>query len=367
MNLSPAALVRWVGRILEGNRHLAHLPRISVWRQISENFRLMRLNGFEPHEYFRYELCRPEISWNDKTRYMSRDQAWLMHRTINQLFDQGVLQKMVFDRLMGTLGLPVPRQFGFYNPHFGYDDANRPLCTRDQFIRFLQDGAFTEFVLKAVSAERGEGLRLCRKIGNDRVLSFNEGELSYSDLFDKIAATNIGIVKHSPDSWLIQERIIQHPFLDRYTADCTQTARVVTYITKNGDIQILMRMLKISRSGKHIDNVGTTGMAARFDDNGVLSTGAQLTNSGIVYHTHHPETNAPIAGEILPFHKEVTALALEAQSRLPFLRSLGWDIAITKDGPLLIEGNAYWSHILQFALGHGVLTDELFTELHEVA
>ena len=367
MNLSPAALGRFIGRIREGNRRLAHQPRIGLLRQISEIVRLLHLNDLQPHEYYRYELCRPEVNWHEKTRYMSREQAWIMHRTINQQFDQGVLQKMVFDRLMGTLGIPVPKQYGFYNPHSGHTADNRPLRNREDFTRFLQESTFSEFVLKAMSADRGEGLRLCRKIGNDRVLSFNEGEFTYSELFDKIAATSFGIVKHSPDSWLIQERIIQHPFLDRYTKDCTQTARVVTYITTKGDIQILMRMLKIARTGKHIDNVGTTGMAACFDDSGILSTGAQLTDSGIVYHTHHPETKAAIAGEILPFHKEVTALALEAQSRLPFLRSLGWDIAITKDGPLLIEGNAYWSHVLQFALGHGVMTDELFTEIHQVA
>ena len=367
MNLTPAALSRFVGRILAGNRRFSNSPRISLARQFAENFRLLHLNGLEPPEYYRYELCRPQISWNEKTRYMSREQAWLMHRTINQQFDQGVLQKMVFDRLMGSLGLPVPKQYGFYNPHSGHDADNRPLRNREDFIRFLAESGFTEFVLKAMSAERGEGLRLCRKIGNDRILSFNEGEFTYNELFDLIAATNFGIVKHSPDSWLIQERVIQHPFLDRYTKDCTQTARVVTYITRKGDIQILMRLLKIARTGKHIDNVGTTGMAANFGDDGILTTAAQLTDAGIIRHTHHPETKAAIAGEVLPFHKEVTALALEAQSRLPFLRSLGWDIAITKDGPLLIEGNAYWSHVLQFAVGHGVMTDELFAEIHQVA
>ncbi len=367
MNITPAALIRFASRIFDGNRRLSKLPRIPLSRQFLENFRLLRLNGLEPPEYYRYELCRPEVTWKQKTRYLSRSQAWLMHRTINQQFDQGVLQKMVFDRLMGSLGLPVPRQFGFYNPHSGHDAENRPLRTRDDFIRFLDQSMFSEFVLKAMSADRGEGLRLCRKIGSDRVISLNEGEVSYGELFDLIAATSFGIVKHSPDSWLIQERIIQHPFLDSFTKDCTQTARIVTYITKSGEIQILMRLLKIARSGKHIDNVGTTGMAANIDDFGRLSSGAQISQSGIIHHTHHPESKAPIKGEILPFHKEVTALALEAQSRLPFLRSLGWDIAITANGPLLIEANAYWSHVLQFALGRGVMTDELFEEIHEVA
>lgn len=366
MNTSPAALVRFASRVLSGNRALATIPRISLARQFVDNFRLRRLNGLQPHEYYRYELCRPEITWHDKTRYMSRDQAWLMHRTVNQHFDHGVLQKMVFDRIMTSLGIAVPKQFGLYNALCGYDGENRPLRTREEFVRFLTNGTFEEFVLKAVSAEYGKGIRICRKIAPGRALSFGEGELSYSELFDKIESTNLGLVVHSPDSWLIQERIIQHPFLDSYTRDCTQTARVVTYITQGGKIQILMRLLKIARSGKHVDNVGTTGMAAEFDDSGRLAKGAQITPNGIAWHTHHPETNAPIEGATLPFHKEVIALALEGQSLLPSLRSIGWDIAITAAGPRLLEGNAFWSHVLQFATSKGVLSDELFAELHEL-
>ncbi|MGB5106020.1 MAG: sugar-transfer associated ATP-grasp domain-containing protein [Candidatus Zixiibacteriota bacterium] len=367
MNISPTALARFTARVIQGNRALSGVPRISLSRQFAENFRLMRLNGLQPHEYYRYELCRPEITWDQKTRYLSRDQAWLVHRTINHRFDHGVLQKMVFDRVMTSLKIPVPKHFGLYNSLCGYDSENGPLRTREDFVRFLTTGSFAEFVLKAVSAEYGKGIRICRKIGSGRVLSFGEGELSYSELFDKIEATNLGLVVHSPDSWLIQERIIQHPFLDQYTRDCTQTARVVTYITKSGKIQILMRLLKIARSGKHVDNVGATGMAAPFDDSGRLGKGARITPTGIVYYSHHPETNAPIEGEILPMHKEITALALEAQSLLPSLRTVGWDIAITSDGPRLLEGNTFWSHVLQFAAGAGVLTDELFAEIHELA
>ena len=367
MNSSPAALVRFVSRVAKGNRALAGVPRINLARQLVENYRLRRLNGLQPHEYYRYELCRPEIDWERKTRYMSRDQAWLMHRTINQQFDHGVLQKMVFDRVMGSLGVAIPRNFGLYNPLTGYTGDNRPLRTREDFTQFLDTGEFQEFVLKAVSAEYGKGIRICRKIGGKRVLSFGEGELSYSELFDKIAATNIGIITHSPDSWLIQERIIQHPFLDQYTPDCTQTARVVTYITKDSKIQVLMRLLKIARAGKYVDNVGTTGMAVPFDESGALGKAAQITPAGIAYYTHHPETKALITGAVLPFHKEVVALALEAQSLLPSLRSIGWDIAITAKGPVLLEGNTYWSHVLQFATPGGVMTDELFAELQELA
>lgn len=367
MKPTPAAIIRFIRRCSDGNRSLAKLDRISFAKQLCEVYRLQRENGLEPHEYYRYELCRRELSWEQKRRYLSKNHAFLIHRTINPKFEYGLLQKMVAQRFFTAMGVRMPVLYGFYDRFSGHDVQGAPLQTRDQFVRLIETGAFTDFVLKAVGANRGEGVRVCRKLEGGEIFSSIDGEISLFQLFDKIAVTqydeNAGAVA---DSWLIQERVRQHPFLDRYTTDATQTARIVTYITRTGQIEVLMRLLKIARAGKYIDNVGTTGFAAPIDENGVLGEAAQITKTGIVHYAAHPETGAAIAGERLPYFREIMAMALTCQSLAPQLRSLGWDIAITQDGPVLLEGNIYWSQVLQFATGAGVMSQELSDELRQI-
>ncbi len=363
MLLNPAAYIRFVRRCRDGHRALTKVDKISFARQLLEVYRLQRSNGLEPHEYYRYELCQRGLPWAKKLRYMSKNQSFLMHRTVNPKFEYGLLQKMVTYRFFTSFGVPMPELYGFYDRFSGHDAQGAPLRTREQFVALLAAPQINEFVLKPMGGNRGEGIRVCRKLSDEKVFSSVDGEISPGELFDRIAATNFNNAAEVSDSWLIQERVRQHPFLDRFSTDATQTARVVTYITRDGRLQVLMRLLKISRKGKYIDNVGTTGMAATIDDAGILGRAAQITPNGVVWHTHHPETGAQIEGERLSFAAEAVELAIKCQRLAPQLRSLGWDIAITANGPVLLEGNIYWSHVLQFATGCGVMNDELYEEM----
>ena len=53
----------------------------------------------------------------------------------------------------------------------------------------------------------------------------------------------------------------------------------------------------------------------------------------------HPDTGAPIAGHRLPCWAETMALATAALDAAHDRPSIGWDVAITDDGPVLVEGN----------------------------
>ena len=44
----------------------------------------------------------------------------------------------------------------------------------------------------------------------------------------------------------------------------------------------------------------------------------------------------------MPFWKEVLDLCSRAARIIPNLRSVGWDVALTPDGPVIVEGNPDW-------------------------
>ena len=100
------------------------------------------------------------------------------------------------------------------------------------------------------------------------------------------------------------------------------------------------------RADKVADNLNRGGIASIIDlASGELGPAQAFDVSevmrGIVYD-RHPQTGQPIAGRRLPRWEDVIALGVKAHEQFEGFHSIGWDIAITSDGPLLIEGNHDW-------------------------
>ena len=146
---------------------------------------------------------------------------------------------------------------------------------------------------------------------------------------------------------IIEERVIQHRRLSELCPSSVNTIRIATLL---GEKQqgIVYAFLRIG-NGKVMDNVDCGGMAARVD----LASGKLLTvgadKQGNTF-THHPITGTPIVGFQVPFFEEAKALCLDAAQKVPQMRFIAWDVAITENGPCFIEGNSFPSHAVpQFA------------------
>ncbi len=62
----------------------------------------------------------------------------------------------------------------------------------------------------------------------------------------------------------------------------------------------------------------------------------------------------------MPYWEEVKSLALRAATAFPWVHGVGWDIAISEQGPVLIEGNRAWSpELMQMPAPYGLLSGEL--------
>lgn len=60
--------------------------------------------------------------------------------------------------------------------------------------------------------------------------------------------------------------------------------------------------------------------------------------SGKVYEKH-PITKAKLVGVQVPYWNEIKTMLIKAAQKIPQVAYVGWDVAITPDGPILIEGN----------------------------
>lgn len=146
---------------------------------------------------------------------------------------------------------------------------------------------------------------------------------------------------------IIEERVVQHPRMMEMCPTSVNTIRIATLLgdKKQGIVYAFLRI----GNGNVMDNVDQGGMAARVDlDSGkLLTVGAD--KQGNTY-TEHPMTHTPIIGFEVPFFEEAKAMCLRAAQKVPQMRFVAWDVAVTEKGPLFIEGNSFPSHAVpQFA------------------
>jgi uncharacterized protein (DUF3820 family) len=223
-------------------------------------------------------------------------------------------------------------------------------------------------MIKPTGGWKGKGNMLGRANPDGTLYIAGQGDLTVERVCEQMRGTHYSGNKAVDDSWLVEARVRQHPFFDRYTDSCTQTVRIVTYITRGGEVEILSAVMKITVAGRYVDTLGEVGMTASVSEDGVMGRAIKdAPEGGLLYFDRHPETDAAITGEAIPDYDKAVALAIRAQSLVPQLRSIGWDIAITANGPVILEGNTYWGwYMMQRGFPHGVLTGALAEEMQEI-
>ena len=135
---------------------------------------------------------------------------------------------------------------------------------------------------------------------------------------------------------LVEEVLPQHPDLAAGYPGSVNTVRLVTFLGKDGTFHVIAGVLRIGNGGV-IDNFAGGGMFTMLDDDGVARFPGVDKQSN-VYETH-PVTGVRIEGLRVPMYREAVEMTERLSRRLPQIPYLGWDIAITPDGPAVIEAN----------------------------
>jgi hypothetical protein len=135
---------------------------------------------------------------------------------------------------------------------------------------------------------------------------------------------------------LVEEVLVQHPHMARLYPGSVNSLRMVSYLDPDGDVHVLAGVLKIGNGGV-IDNFSNGGMYTMLDADG-RALHAASDEEGRPF-AEHPATGIPITGFEVPLYDEVLALVDRLARRVPAFPYIGWDIAITPTGPVVIEGN----------------------------
>ena len=157
-----------------------------------------------------------------------------------------------------------------------------------------------------------------------------------------------------PDGFLLEELIVQDEALGQFHPTSVNTLRINTFNGPNGP-EVLWPCLRMGRGGNVVDNAGAGGIFGAVD----VATGKIIAASN-EFHSWfdvHPDTGVPIVGFQIPHWEEACAVARQLAERLPEAGFVGWDLALTAEGWVMVEGNANPLLIWQIATTQGIRHD----------
>jgi len=186
------------------------------------------------------------------------------------------------------------------------------------------DPAGRELVAKPADGEGGDGVVMLGRFAD-------AGEL---------AAALPPTLRTAKGTMVIQPRIATHPALADLALGALPTVRVVTILDEAGRPEVVSATFRFaSDPAAKVDNMKAGGLIAGVDlEAGTLGVACKGYGGGD--HEAHPVTGARIVGRALPDWAATAALCARAHAEaFADYALIGWDVAMTPDGPLLIEGN----------------------------
>lgn len=135
----------------------------------------------------------------------------------------------------------------------------------------------------------------------------------------------------------IEEYVKQNKDINKLCKESVNTIRIMTF-SYNGKSEIVYAAMRIGNGVNNVDNFHQGGMGCKIDlEKGILIGDA--IDKDLNHFVVHPKSKVKFDGFKIPYWEEAKKIVLDASKVNNNIHLVGWDVAITDDGPTLIEGN----------------------------
>ena len=184
-----------------------------------------------------------------------------------------------------------------------------------EFLRFVEK--HKKFIVKPYNSSGGRGISIK-----------NIEEIGVDACFDELMVRG-GVV--------CEELVVQSEKMAALHSSSVNTLRIPTI--KDGDqVYLFHPLLRMGVGSSVVDNASSGGIFALIDpESGVVCSEARDEKGGI-FQTH-PDTGILFKGYEVPDWDQAVELVRELATVCPDCRYVGWDLAHTENGWVMIEGN----------------------------
>jgi hypothetical protein len=195
----------------------------------------------------------------------------------------------------------------------------------------------TDLFAKPVRGRGGTGAERWDYVGEGRYEGSDAQTLSQDELVEHLSAQS----RLKPI--LVQLRMTNCDELSDINNGALSTVRIVTCLDEAHRPEVVAAAMRMAVGGNNrVDNFHAGGIAAPVDlQSGKLGPASNMgMDVRLGWLDRHPDSGAQIHGRILPQWAQMRRLAEQAHRAFDDRIVVGWDVAPTPDGPVLVEGNA---------------------------
>lgn len=227
--------------------------------------------------------------------------------------------KLVFEKFINNFPQHAPENIGFI--------SGRQLCfygmdaqSVEQIVNYPMN-----CMIKNVDGFGGKNVfKLTVKNGE---LIINDEKNTLQDFYKKL-----------PRKALIQKVLEQHEAIKVIHPSSVNTVRVNT-VNTGSEIIILSTLLRVGIGNSVVDNFLNGGIYIPIDMQTNKLTAVAYSDIAPYFFYKHPQTNVSFEGIEIPFFKQALELCRSLHFNLPYFFLIGWDVAFTPTGPVIIEAN----------------------------
>lgn len=351
---------------------VAAAARQSGVSPLTQLYHMVRLRygarGIRFNDYYDLRLFDPAKSMEEKREFVGSDANLELNRRLSnpdevKLERQILMRKALAEAYFRSKGLAVTTT----QATLGYDGQISYIPNLDDaaaVMRFLRETAVYPLFAKPDSGSRS--------VGSARIDSYDPAADTLAIGNGKIVTVADfarEIVEDYSAGFVFQHVVDQHPEATRIAGKSVGTVRVVT-VHDGERAHVLYALWKLPAPTAMSDNFWQDGslLAALNPETGAIRTVRRGTGIRQEVLDTHPATGAAFGGVVLPMWDRVVTLATAAHDTLPKIGILGFDIALGRDEPLIVECNTNPFHTLyQIAEGRGIYCKDLRPRIEQVA
>jgi hypothetical protein len=255
--------------------------------------------------------------------------------------------KYLTHKILENTGVRKAELYCYYQPEARYITEDGIASDLKGVLNILKRRNVHSCVIKTTESSHGDNVWVIKSIAyqdGDAVLSRFDGQ-------DQLLSSLLG------EEALVFESVVhQTEQLSTFNESSVNTVRFMITLWPDGSAKVIATFVKIGRAGKCVDNAGNGGNvdAAVDVETGRVYNVMEFNGWRNVKEIEcHPDNGRMINGVIIENWQAIKDEVQRFQQCFPYCKAAGWDIAITDEGPVVVEVNDFWDRTGQYFIKKG--------------